>query len=244
MIKFGGKGILLDIEGTTSSIRFVHDVMFPFVRQRLESFLSTQFHSPSVQSACEQIARDAGHASLQAWRESEHHDDGRELIQSEVVRLMDIDAKATGLKALQGIIWQAGFDSGELRAHVYPEVVPAIQRWRAAGKDVRMYSSGSVAAQKLFFGQVENWGNCLDLFSGHYDTTIGSKKHSPSYSAIAQDWRLEPAEILFISDVSAELTAAAEAGFQIAASIRPENDPIAGGFAECAITSFDQIELL
>ncbi len=243
MIKFGGEGILLDIEGTTSSISFVHDVMFPYVRRQLMSFLSLHFQDLAVQSACDQIARDAGYQSLQHWQSVCPANSSLEMVQQEVLRLMDGDVKATGLKALQGLIWESGFSSGELRSHVYPDVVPAIRRWRSAKRDIRIYSSGSIAAQKLFFAHVDGLGNCLELFSGNYDTTIGSKKESSSYTQIARDWSLAPSQILFISDVGAELAAAASAGLQIAASVRPGNAPLSQEFEKHAIYSFDEIEL-
>ena len=112
--------------------------MFPFVLQRLEVFLERHFEHPEVRAACEQIAADA---------EQECDANSRTSIETEVRRLMASDVKATGLKALQGLIWRGGFESGELVAHVYPDVIPAVERWRAAGLDVRIYSSGSIAAQ-------------------------------------------------------------------------------------------------
>lgn len=148
------RGILLDIEGTTSSISFVYDVMFPFVRRELEAYLTNHWGEPELTAACEAIARDAGNTSLSASRDS---------IQAEVIRLMDGDVKTTGLKQLQGLIWDAGFKSGEMKAHVYDDVPPAIAAWNSAGLDVRIYSSGSVQAQKLFFGHTIA-GNLLPLF--------------------------------------------------------------------------------
>jgi enolase-phosphatase E1 len=235
------RGILLDIEGTTSSISFVHDTMFPFVLERLDEFLAGQFAGDDVQSACEQIAKDAGQTSLAQWQATRPERNTSQIVAEEVRRLMASDVKATGLKALQGLIWHEGFNSGQLKSHVYPDVLPAIERWKAAGIDVRIYSSGSIAAQKLFFGHVENVGNCLHLFSGHYDTTIGGKKESQSYQRIAEDWGLPPADILFISDIAAELEAARTAGLQTLASIRPGNSPLADTGDLACITSFEQV---
>ncbi|MCA9132942.1 MAG: acireductone synthase [Planctomycetales bacterium] len=237
------RGILLDIEGTTSSISFVHDVMFPYVRQRLDAFLREHFDRPQVQAAAEQIAQDAGQVSLAAWQVASGGCSASELVQREVLRLMDGDVKATGLKALQGLIWERGFQDGKLSAHVYPDVLPAIEQWRAAGIDVRIFSSGSIAAQKLFFGHVQGVGNCLPLFSGHYDTTWGSKKESKSYVDIAQDWGLEPAHILFISDLAAELTAAQAAGLRALASVRPGNSSLPPELPVERIDSFAQVGL-
>lgn len=246
------RGILLDIEGTTSSISFVHDVMFPFVRQRLEKFLEVNFSAQKVpgreqavqeaSEACEQIARDAGWPSLAEWSQATGQP-ALKLVIAEVKRLMDGDVKATGLKALQGLIWAGGFHEGLLRAHVYPEVIDQIKRWRQSGLDVRIYSSGSIAAQKLFFGHVDGLGNCLDLFSGHYDTTIGSKREPTSYQRVAEDWGLPPGEIVFISDVAGELDAAANAGLQVVASVRPGNAPLSASLPHIRVTSFDQLKI-
>ncbi|MCA9125954.1 MAG: acireductone synthase [Planctomycetales bacterium] len=235
------KGILLDIEGTTSSISFVHDVMFPHVLQKLDMFLDEQSHRPDVQQACNLIAVDAGFVSAQEWSDQTSVAP-LDLIRDEVRRLMAADVKATGLKALQGLIWEGGFLSKELVAHVYPDVVPALHRWRDAGKDVRIYSSGSIAAQKLFFGHLADHGDCLSLFSGHYDTTIGGKKQASSYQAIAEDWKLNPAEILFVSDIADELQAARVAGMRALASVRPGNAPLPVPFDIPQIKSFDEIE--
>ena len=236
------RGILLDIEGTTSSISFVHDVMFPFVRERLNEFLETNFARTDVSEACEQIARDAGKSSLAVWSQTAGQV-SQQVVIEEVHRLMDGDVKATGLKALQGLIWADGFHEGKLRAHVYPDVIDQIKRWRQSGLDVRIYSSGSIAAQKLFFGHIDGLGNCLDLFSGHYDTTIGSKREAASYQRVADDWGLPPQEIIFISDVAGELQAATEAGLQAIASVRPGNAPLDQQLPHLRVTSFDQLRI-
>lgn len=235
-------GFLLDIEGTTSSISFVHDIMFPYVRQHLDAFLSANFKRQDVAAACEQIARDAGHDSLAAWS-AQPDASARSLIVAEVLRLMDGDVKATGLKLLQGLIWETGFRDGSLRAHVYPDVIPQIRRWRDAGSDVRIYSSGSIATQKLFFAHLDGPGNCLDLLSGHYDTTVGSKKEAASYQRVAEDWGLAPHDIVFISDIAGELTAASEAGLQAIASVRPGNGPLPERLEVPRIDSFEAIQL-
>ena len=235
-------GILLDIEGTTSSISFVHDVMFPFALKHLEPYLREHNLEGDLLAACNQIAVDAGHASLDSWSQEDSSCTALELVINEVRRLMANDVKATGLKALQGLIWKQGFDSGELQAHVYPDVLPAIQKWRSQSIDVRIYSSGSISAQKLFFGHLESHGNCLDLFSGHYDTRIGGKKETQSYLNIAADWSVDPQDILFISDIADELLAAKEAGVQVLASVRPGNHPLPDDFPVASIESFEQVD--
>ena len=148
------RGILLDIEGTTSSIRFVYDVMFPFVRRELDAFLTEHWDDEAVAAACQQIALDAGHESLSAWSSDDDAQKQADLVRGEVIRLMDHDVKATGLKSLQGLIWRSGFESGEMVAHVYDDVAPALLQWKQANLDIRIYSSGSIGAQKLFFGPV------------------------------------------------------------------------------------------
>ncbi len=242
-MKFSGRGILLDIEGTTSSVSFVYDVMFPFVRRELDKYLSTNWDSAALNEVCDLIAKDAGYESFVAWCGGETEVGKRQqLIRAEVLRLMDGDVKATGLKALQGLIWRSGFESGEMRAHIYDDVLPAIQAWNDAEYDVRIFSSGSIAAQKLFFGHTAV-GNMLHLFRGHYDTTIGPKKEAASYQAIAKDFSLPPAQILFLSDVPDELEAARAAGLQTGLCKRPGNAKVAAGHGHPEITSFNQVEL-
>jgi enolase-phosphatase E1 len=239
MLEFSGRAILLDIEGTTSSVSFVYDVMFPFARRELESYLREHWGEDDLAQAAEQIALDAGRESLAAWSDE---GDARQLVQDEVIRLMDGDVKATGLKQLQGLIWRAGFESGEMKAHLYADVPPALAAWTEAGLDLRIYSSGSIAAQKLFFGHTIA-GDLLHRFRGHYDTTTGPKKEAASYRAIAADIGLPSNEILFISDVVAELDAAREAGLDTVLSLRPGNADIAPGHGHDAVTSFEQIRL-
>ena len=227
MISDGIRGILLDIEGTTSSVSFVYDVMFPYVRDNLMNELLTHWVEPSYIEAFHAIAKDAGHESLDAWLSAsnltgENALRGSHIVAAEVVRLMDADIKATGLKALQGLIWKAGFESGELKAHVYDDVPPAVVAWTAAGKDVRIYSSGSIQAQQLFFGHTVA-GNLLHHFRGHYDTTTGPKKEAASYARIAADFGFPPTQILFLSDILSELDAAREAGLATALVVRPGN---------------------
>lgn len=225
------RGILLDIEGTTSSIRFVYDQMFPFVRRELSRFLAAHHAESSVVESAERIAHDAGYSYFAELCEAkgmpQNHvaltsADARQVLHDEVIRQMDSDLKSTGLKQLQGLIWKSGFNSGELRAHLYPEVAECLRSWHAAGFVLRIYSSGSVNAQKLFFGHTLA-GDLLPLFSGHDDTTTGSKKEPASYAAIAQKFGFAPEEIVFVSDSIEELQAAASAGMQVVWSCRPEN---------------------
>ena len=249
VISFTGQGILLDIEGTTSSVSFVYDVMFPYVRKHLTFEVLTNWMEPEYLAAFEAVARDAGHGSFDAWLATQQltRDNalrGSQLVCQEVIRQMDADAKATGLKQLQGLIWKSGFESGELQAHVYDDVPPALAAWNAAGKDVRIYSSGSVQAQKLFFGHTIA-GDLLPRFRGHYDTTTGPKKEAESYRKIAAAFGLRPAEILFLSDVVAELDAAREAGLATLLVVRPGNatGQKSTGEAHAQIADFSQIDV-
>ena len=243
MIEFSGRGILLDIEGTTSSISFVYDVMFPYARRELQSYLAANWNSTEVRGALEMLAADAGYASFSAWSAGTTDiETCQQLVSAEVLRLMDDDAKATGLKELQGLIWRSGFESGELRAHVYDDVPPNIRRWQTAGIDVRIYSSGSVGAQKLLFGHTVV-GDLLPLLGGYYDTTTGSKRDPESYVKIADSWQLAGEDILFLSDVPAELDAARQAGLLTGLCIRPGNAEVPPGHEHHEITSFSDVTI-
>lgn len=247
MLQHTGKAILLDIEGTTSAVSFVYDVMFPFARKGLHAYLEEHWGEAPLAAVCEQIATDAGHASVQAWQATASHAEPQALVRDEVIRLMDADIKATGLKQLQGLIWEAGFVSGEMQSHVFDDVPIALQAWRASGVDLRIYSSGSIHAQKLFFGHValadDESGSLLANFSGHYDTTIGSKRESSSYKKIVDDWSLPAADVLFLSDVVAELDAAREAGLATGLMLREGNAPVAEANGHPELSTFAEIEI-
>lgn len=239
-------GILLDIEGTTSSISFVYDQMFPFVRAHLDQFLNDHWNEegpdPVLLPTIELLAKDHGKESVAGWFGNYDSAKQKELVSQFVIEQMDNDIKATGLKSLQGKIWKSGFESGQLKAHLYDDVSPAITAWTSGGIDVRIYSSGSVEAQLLFFGNSVA-GNLLPMFGGHYDTQIGSKKESNSYKQIAEEFGLAPENLLFVSDVAQELDAAAQAGFQTILSIRPGNAEVPNQDDYCSIHSFAEIRL-
>jgi enolase-phosphatase E1 len=234
MIRFSGRAFLLDIEGTTSSVSYVYDVLFPYARERLRDFLSANWNDPQVERARGLIARDAGSST-----ESQPFD----TLVCHLERLMETDAKATGLKELQGLIWRDGFLSGTLTSHVYPDVAPALAAWTAAGREVRIFSSGSIAAQRLFMAHSVA-GELTRFLSGYFDTTIGPKRSASSFTAIAADMGQPATEILFVSDVVAELDAAQSAGLQTALAMRPGNAPSLAGHSHVLIESFDQIELV
>ncbi len=214
--------IVTDIEGTTSRISFVHDVLFPYARARLPAFLAERGAEPEVGAALAEVAALApGVAPLDA-----------------LLGWMDEDAKITPLKSLQGLIWAEGYASGALHGDLYPDVAPALLRWHAAGVRLYVYSSGSVPAQKLLFGHTPD-GDLTSLFSGFFDTRVGAKREAASYAAIAQAIGLPASEILFLSDVAAELDAAAEAGFQVCQLVRPQDETVSANHPTAA--DFDAV---
>lgn len=234
--------ILLDIEGTTSSIDYVYNVMFPYVRTHLHSFLEKHWGQPNVQKVCHQMALDKNYASFTDWCHAQSSAIESRLIEHEVIRLMDGDVKSTGLKQLQGLIWKDGFESGVLVSHLFEEVPEKLKEWYKQGIVLSIYSSGSVEAQKLFFGHTQ-YGNLLGLIHRFYDTQVGSKKESSSYRSICNDLGILPASVLFISDSFEELEAAKEAGLETLLSIRPGNPPISLSHTHPAIHDFLEIQL-
>lgn len=216
--------IVVDIEGTVGSIRFVKDVLFPFARARLRAFVLERQARPEVASQLRAVAADTGATSLDA-----------QIAQLE--RWSDEDRKVTPLKALQGMIWEGGYASGELVAHLYDDAVAALRRWAAARRPVYVYSSGSVPAQKLYFAHTVA-GDLTPGLSGYFDTTTGPKQAADSYRRIAAAIGGPPADLLFLSDVAAELEAATAAGFQ---AVQVRREPTTGGLFEPAIASFDEL---
>lgn len=175
MLETKARGILLDIEGTTSSISFVYDVMFPYVRENVANFLDSDWDDPAVQDCLPLLAGDLKKESPESWLGEFPIDQQKQAIVQAVTGLMDADVKATGLKQIQGLIWKNGFHRGQLVAHLFDDVADAVRQWTRSGVDVRIYSSGSIQAQKLFFGHTVA-GDLLNLLNGHYDTTTGPKK--------------------------------------------------------------------
>lgn len=222
--------ILTDIEGTTSSIHFVHEVLFPYARKRLPAFIETHADRPEVQHWLHEAAEEAGIIAAE---------------RQEVIELLlgwiDADRKSTALKALQGMIWKEGYAEGAFHSHVYPEVPERLRAWHAEGKRLYVYSSGSVEAQQLLFGHTIA-GNLAPLFSGWFDTTSGPKREADSYRRIAAEIGGEPAQILFLSDVVAELDAARAAGMQTTLLARAPATCPADATHPC-VADFDSISL-
>jgi len=222
------RAIVTDIEGTTSSIDFVKDVLFPYAREKLPAFVETHADQPEVQHWLHEAAREAGLVSA-----------SRQEIIDLLTRWIDEDRKATPLKALQGLIWADGYASGEFKGHVYPEVAENLQKWKKQGIHLYVYSSGSVAAQKLLFGHSEA-GDLTPLFSGYFDTEIGAKRDAESYRRILAAIGRRGDETLFLSDVEAELDAAREAGMRTTLLARsPATCPPAS--THSCVADFDQV---
>jgi enolase-phosphatase E1 len=189
--------VVLDIEGTTSSTGHVHDVLFPYARTRIESWVTAHRDTSLVR----EVLREASVPQLLEWADS--------------------DTKAAPLKALQGAIWQHGFAAGELTSHVYPDVLPALRSWSQSGLRLYVYSSGSVQAQLAWFGHTPD-GDLTPFFAGHFDLdTAGPKRDPRSYQRIAAAIAMPPAQLLFVSDEPTELDAARSAGWHTIGVARP-----------------------
>jgi len=209
------RSILLDIEGTTTPIAFVKDVLFPFARKSAASYLAAHRHEPEVQE----------NLALLVEERAREREDGAPPVASGdplpyLFWLMDGDRKSTALKALQGRIWKVGYESGALVSEVYPDVPPALVRFQRASIDVSIYSSGSVLAQHLLFAHT-NAGDLRPFLSAYFDTTTGGKKEATSYTRIASALGRAPGDVLFVSDVAEELDAAGQAGMDVALCVRP-----------------------
>lgn len=213
--RFGGApvaALVTDIEGTTSPVAFVHRTLFPFAAAELDGFLDAHGSEPGVAAA---LAETAALAPGGAPRDT-------------LRRWMAEDAKVTPLKTLQGLIWRAGFADGRLRGELYADVAPCLRAWRTAGLRLFVYSSGSVAAQRLLFGH-STAGDVAGLFEGFFDTRVGGKREAASYRAIATGLNLPAREILFLSDVAEELDAAAAAGLLTCQLLRAEDGTLPSG---------------
>ncbi|MBY4886342.1 acireductone synthase [Pantoea sp. DY-15] len=206
------RAIVTDIEGTTSDIQFVHQVLFPYARQHLAAYVRENHMDENVAAALNAVRAES--AAPQASLE--------ELITT-LTNYIDEDRKSPGLKALQGMIWRAGYVEGQFTGHLYSDVLPAFERWQQQGIGLYVYSSGSVAAQKLLFGYSDE-GDLTSLFSGYFDTGVGAKREAQSYRNIAEKIGLAPASLLFLSDIYQELDAAADAGWHTVQLIRGEAD--------------------
>ncbi len=204
--------ILTDIEGTTSSIAFVKDLLFPYARRELPRFVREHGAQPEVRRWLDAVA-------------IEHGAPCDDAVMVEVLQgWIDQDRKHTALKALQGLLWREGYARGDYRGHIYPDAAEALPRWHAAGHPLAVFSSGSVGAQKLLFGHSEA-GDLTPLFSAFFDAEVGHKRAADSYRLIADTLNHRPEDIVFLSDVVEELDAAREAGMQTVLLDRREDYP-------------------
>lgn len=203
------RAILTDIEGTTSSLSFVRDVLFPYSKKRLPAFIETRGEEPEVRHWLQEAAKEAGYIHVN---------------KDEIVKILqgwiNEDYKVTALKALQGMIWEAGYKNGDFKAHMYPDAVLKLRDWHEREIPLYVYSSGSVQAQHLFFGNTTA-GDLRPLFSGYFDTTTGPKREWTSYLHISEAIEVPPTMILFLSDVVEELDAAADCGYRTYLLRRP-----------------------
>ena len=226
------RAVLVDIEGTTSTIAFVHEVLFPYADAHLDAYVAAHREEPEVAQALLDAARLAGLepdvddttvlAHLHAW--------------------IAQDRKATPLKTLQGLIWAEGYAQTGLRGHVYPDAAAGLRRWYQAGVRLYVYSSGSVEAQRVLFANSDQ-GDLSPLFDGYFDTTTGPKREPASYAAIADAIDLAPGDVLFLSDVDAELDAARTAGMQTVRLLRPADTPAGATTKHASAISFDEIDV-
>ncbi len=220
------KAILTDIEGTTSSLSFVKDMLFPYAAERLPDFVRAHRDDPQVA----QLLEDARAVVDGAGDE--------DVLIAAMLDWIATDRKITPLKALQGLIWEEGYARGDFRGHIYEDAARRLRDWHRAGLRLYVYSSGSVHAQKLLFGHTDS-GDLTPVFSGFFDTRIGGKREPESYRAIASEIGLSPAEIRFLSDIREELDAAHDAGMATTALRR---EGVTGPFGDHPVVDdFDGI---
>ncbi len=239
------KVLLLDIEGCTTSISFVHDILFPFALSNLSNYLDNEVKSDDNNDELNAILinlkddvkkLDDDHPSKKEVEKKNNDNDSNAVldavaikkdIQTYVQALMNHDVKATGLKSLQGKIWKAGYASGQIKGHIYQDFEPTLKWCKNQNISVNIYSSGSIGAQKLLFGNSAS-GDLCPYFNSHFDTTSGGKKEAESYKRIAKSLGIDVKDMCFVSDAVAELVAARDAGVGfVVMSVRPGNVPLA-----------------
>jgi enolase-phosphatase E1 len=235
----GVGAVVLDIEGTTTPLAFVYDVLFPFARAHLRDYLHAHGGSDEVRGAIEKLRAEWRDDAGSRQDPPEWPEDSPLSAVAYLEWLMDRDLKSPALKLLQGYIWEGGYRSGELKGMVFPDVRPAFERWCAVPVTIAIYSSGSVLAQRLLFGATPE-GDLTPFIAEFFDTAVGAKASPESYRAIAESLGHAPAEILFVSDVLAELEAARAAGCQVLLAERPGNRAVTATNVE-AIRSFEEI---
>jgi enolase-phosphatase E1 len=226
----GVKYILTDIEGTTTSVKFVYDVLFPYFREHIGE-LRNMTSLNEVQKAFKQTV------DLNASLENKKLNSVDDIVNT-LYRWSEEDRKVTPLKLVQGILWEKGYETGVIKGHVYEDVAPCLTKWREQGITLGVFSSGSIAAQKLIFGYSEA-GDLTPNFSNYFDTTTGGKRELETYPKIADELGLDPNSILFLSDIVEELEAADKAGFQTVQLVRPGTE----GNWPRMVSDFNEIEI-
>ena len=222
------KAVLTDIEGTTSSIAFVHEVLFPYASRHMAGFVRAHADDPDVCALLDAVRDDV-----------DEPDAGIDRVVGILLDWIEQDRKATPLKALQGLIWKHGYENGDFSGHIYADAAEHLRAWSGAGIRLYVYSSGSVGAQRLLFGHSDA-GDLTPLFDGYFDTEIGHKRETAAYERIADRIGLPAADILFLSDVVAELDAAGAAGMQTCQLVRGADvvvgdHPVAHDFSEVVL---------
>lgn len=223
------KAIVTDIEGTTTSLSFVKDVLFPYADTHMQAFAEQHQADPCVMGQLEAVRRQSGHPEF----------DLPEIV-AQLRQWIAEDKKATPLKAIQGMLWEAGYKNGDFTGHVYDDAARNLRQWHEQGIKLYVYSSGSVHAQKLLFGYSDA-GDLTPLFSGYFDTQIGNKREVAAYAHILSVLDYPAAQILFLSDIVEELDAAQRVGLQTCCLVR-ENQPTSG-LEHPWVTDFDKIIL-
>lgn len=232
------KAILLDIEGTTTPIDFVHKTLFPYAKSKMHEYVAQHFGE--IGTEIEELKSEYRSDFQNQIYGRDFDEDSPESISNYLEFLIEVDRKSTPLKSLQGKIWQMGYESGELKGEVYADVLPAFERWKSEGKTIAIFSSGSVLAQKLIFGH-STAGDLTPYISAYFDTTTGPKREAESYRKIAETLKFPPVEILFVSDIVEELDAAKEAGMETLLSIRDGNASVVNKGKHAATENFTEL---
>jgi enolase-phosphatase E1 len=220
--------IVMDIEGTTTDINFVHQTLFPYARRHLEPYITANYQQQEVQQALLALANEIQQPQAEL-----------PTLLGALRQFMAEDRKSTALKTLQGLVWFDGYQTGQFKGHLYPDVVPALNRWQQANRELSVYSSGSVAAQKLLFSH-SIAGDISGLFSYFFDTRVGAKREVRAYQQIAKQLGHPTSSTLFLSDIKEELDAARSAGWQTIQLIRDKPDRIS---SHQQVNSFADINL-
>ncbi len=233
MVEITCRAVVMDIEGTTSAARHVYEVLFPYAREHMAAWVADHGDDPTTAAALAEVADGLGIPV-----------EDTEAIVSQLTQWIDADVKAAPLKTLQGLIWEQGYARGELTSHVFDDVVPALDTWSSEGAALAIYSSGSVAAQRSLFANAPQ-GDLNRLIEANFDiTTAGPKQETESYRRISSALGIAPSDLLFLSDVQAELDAARDAGWQVVGLLRDgetqataTGDPHVSTFADISVTS-------